>query len=72
MSEFMTAKDFAAKIEWEGGVSDALDYGLKHTALDPNDSESADLRSKWKEIEDAWSEVDALQSELNRIIEQII
>lgn len=48
---YMSPFDFASKIDWEGGVMSALDYGLKHDELDPNDPASAKLREAWKELE---------------------
>lgn len=38
---YMSPFDFASKIDWQGGVMSALDYGLKHDELDPNDPASA-------------------------------
>lgn len=51
MSEFMTPTNFAAKVDWEGGIHGALGYGLKHTHLDPDDPASAELRAAWAELE---------------------
>lgn len=39
MLERMTDEEFIAKVEWEGGFLDALDYGLTHKRLDPEGSE---------------------------------
>lgn len=49
--EFMTPARFASKVEWEGGVDGALEYGLKHTHLDPDDPGSAVLRAEWLALE---------------------
>ena len=49
---FMCAEDFAAKIEWEGGIYAALDYGLKSSDLDPDDESVKDLREAWRALED--------------------
>jgi hypothetical protein len=38
----MTESDFAAKVEWEGGVIDALEYGLL-----PGDVEPGQLHDAW-------------------------
>lgn len=57
MAEFMTAAGFAAKVEWEGGVLEALDYGLKHTHLDPADHEAAALREAWADLERLYAPV---------------
>lgn len=57
MTDFMTVGDFAAKVEWEGGVVDALDYGLKADDLDPDDEASKPLREAWAEMERIYREV---------------
>lgn len=38
----MTEEDFAEKVQWEGGVIDALEYGLKAEHVEPGD-----LRNDW-------------------------
>ena len=53
-SEYMTVEDFAAKAGWEGGILGALDYGLKHTDLDPADETAKPLRAAWKRLEDVY------------------
>lgn len=46
----MTAREFADKIEWEGGIYEAYEYGLKDTHL----AEAfAGLRNAWKAFTDA-------------------
>ena len=51
MAEYMTLEDFLAKVSWEGGVFEALEYGLHHTHLDPNDTGSIEVRTIWQELE---------------------
>ncbi len=58
----MDKADFVSKIEWEGGIYDALEYGLKHTDLDEGEDDS--LRS-------AWAEAEALYARLEQAIEAI-
>ena len=41
----MNRADFLAKIEWEGGVYDALVYGLKPDDLDEGEDDG--LRQEW-------------------------
>ena len=55
-TEYMTPARFASKVEWEGGVQDALDYGLKATDLDPEDPNSRELREAWGELERIYRE----------------
>jgi hypothetical protein len=45
--------DFLGKIDWEGGVVDALEYGLT-TERYPNLPQR--LRDKWVELREAWNE----------------
>lgn len=68
--EYMSADDFAAKVEWEGGVVDALEYGLKHTDLDPNDELSRDLREAWKEAERIFR--DGFEAACDRVQEAMV
>ncbi len=49
--DYLSVDAFAGKVEWEGGIVDALDYGLKHTDLDPNQPDSAKLREAWARLE---------------------
>lgn len=56
MPEYMDVDSFAAKVDWEGGVIDALDYGLKADDLDPADERSKPLREAWAEMERIYRE----------------
>ena len=51
-SNELTLVEFASKVEWEGGVFDALQYGLKSTDIDidsdPNARRLADI---WEALE---------------------
>lgn len=65
----MTESDFAAKIEWEGGIVDALEYGLKYS-----DCEPGELRNAWEKLEVKWAtiqdEINAVEDILNQIEEE--
>lgn len=61
----MNQQDFAAKIEWEGGIIDALDYGLK--ADDLGDQTSA-LALAWRELETAWQQVKPLIEKVEALL----
>ncbi len=50
----MTPEEFASKIEWEGGIFEALDYGLKSTDIDPTAPKAAELIEIWRELESAF------------------
>lgn len=45
MKYTMTEQEFANKIEWEGGILDALDYGLT-----PEDVEGGELQDAWRTL----------------------
>lgn len=60
MSEYMSAKRFAEKAEWEGGFFEALDYGLRAAHLDPTDKDSVGLRAAWSDLEDAYAGIRVL------------
>lgn len=47
----MTEDEFLGKVEWEGGVVDALEYGLHaEVLLDQN----TELASRWRALEQEW------------------
>ena len=47
----MTEDKFIGKIHWEGGVLDALEYGLHVQDLDDQTTEFA---AHWRELETIW------------------
>lgn len=51
MPEPMTLENFAAKIGWEGGVAESLDYGLT-----PDDAPEGELRDLWQAAYDIWTQ----------------
>jgi len=55
----MNARNLAAKVEWEGGIFEALSYGIRSTDIE--DEELADL---WAELEDHW---EAMQETFNKV-----
>ena len=67
--ELMSAKDFAAKVEWEGGILEALDYGLKHTDLAADDPDAADLRAGWKTLEEMYEEMKPALHDMEGLLE---
>lgn len=68
---FSTPEEFASKISWEGGVVDALEYGLKSTDLDPDDEGSRDLRAAWIRCEDLWEEMRLAIQRVDEVLEDI-
>ena len=47
----MTEEEFANKIEWEGGIIGALEYGLRAKDLADRNSE---LYTAWKDLQQIW------------------
>jgi hypothetical protein len=60
----MTEQEFAAKVIWEGGIFDALEYGLKSADCDPGK-----LRDLWTRLEYHWIDVEPLAEEIEKRIE---
>lgn len=56
-------RDTLNKISWEGGVIDALEYGIKH-----DDFDNKELRRIWRMLESYGKEI----GNLSRIIDQAI
>lgn len=55
MEDLMTEEEFAGKIEWEGGVLEALSYGLKWESCEPGE-----LRTMWKSLQAAYDGIHPL------------
>lgn len=52
MSDFETMEDFVAKVDWEGGVIAAMQYGLfAHDIPDDGSEESVELYRAWEELQ---------------------
>lgn len=64
----MNMQDFIAKIKWEGGVIDALDYGLSSEDLDVTDETSRKLVVMWYDAEIEWSSLASLIGEIDELI----
>jgi hypothetical protein len=61
VSRYVTRADVAAKVEWEGGVTEALDYGLK----------VADMPAGDKELQQAWAAAEAAFGALNPAVDVV-
>lgn len=64
----MNEERFASKVEYEGGIFDALDYGLRSTDLDDQDS---DLAVAWEALEKAFDNMRPALAEVERILEDL-
>ena len=54
------------KVEWEGGVMDALDYGI-HVADMPDGDE--ELTAAWQALEDAFNVLQPLADAVEKLLE---
>lgn len=67
MREPMSEEDFAAKIHWEGGIMDALDYGLRSEDVVPGD-----LHNLWEELEGYWAQMQSTVYELDDYVGELL
>lgn len=64
----MTPAEFAGKVEWEGGVLDALDYGLRADDLDDSNPE---LKAAWRDLARRWAEVEPDVRNVERMLDEL-
>lgn len=64
----MKLDDFLAKIEWEGGAIEALEYGLRASDIDP--TEDSNIRGAWERLEDLYEQMKPSVDEMQRLIEE--
>lgn len=69
MRDNMSASDFEAKIEWEGGAYDAWEYGLKASDLAPS---LVELRKAWEAFDAAMQEASGALMEFNEALERAL
>jgi hypothetical protein len=58
--------DLEGKIDWEGGYSSALEYGIDIEEYDV----SEELKAAWYEMEDRFGEFESEEANVNRLIEE--
>lgn len=63
---FDTREDFAAKVEWEGGVFEALDYGLTISDVPDDDTE---LKEVWGQLETLYKQIAPLIDKVDGFFE---
>lgn len=66
MSEPMSAADFAGKVMWEGGITEALDYGLK-----PEDAPEGPIRDAWTRAYALWQQMEPVMHEIDSLLEAV-
>lgn len=64
MREPMTAQDFAGKVEWEGGILEAVDYGLK-----PEDAPEGPLRELWAQLVAQYALIEPIMRKVQRALD---
>ena len=57
----------AAKIEWEGGIVTALDYGIKAADMPEGDTELAEA---WDRLETAWHRLEPLVAVVETMLDE--
>lgn len=62
----MTEQEFAQKIDWEGGILEALGYGLR-----PDDAPPGELRDAWAELRAAFEDMRPLVRRVEGILDRI-
>jgi len=54
MADKMTEQEFARKVEGEGGIIGALEYGLRASELADQESQ---LAKRWHHLEKGWAKL---------------
>lgn len=65
----MTPEEFAAKVHWEGGVIDALEYGLKAEDMDGSDP---GLQTKWAVLVEQYAKIEPLVRKMELLLEELV
>lgn len=63
---FEDREALAAKIEWEGGVLEALDYGITTEMMPEGDTE---LAGAWAKLEAAWKQLSPLADAIRKMLD---
>lgn len=66
MSKFYDLEDLCAKVDWEGGVDQAISYGIKASDIDP---ELSELRAAWDEAVEKYNEYEPIEAEIYAMLE---
>jgi hypothetical protein len=62
----MTPGEVSYKIDWEGGIFEALDYGLKSSDIEPGA-----LRDAWLKLEQAHAKMIPLVDDVEELLEDL-
>ena len=64
-NRFGSREDLAAKIEWEGGILEAVDYGIKAADMPEGDAELAEA---WGKLEASFGETSKLADAVEKLL----
>lgn len=68
MSErFASRADVAGKVSWEGGIIEALEYGIHASHMPAGDDE---LTAAWQALEDAFNALQPLAATVGDLLEE--
>ena len=65
MGKFASRAELAGKIAWEGGITEAVDYGIKADDMPEGDGE---LEQAWLELEQAHEEYERATFAVERLL----
>jgi hypothetical protein len=68
----MSASRFANKVHCEGGIVEALEYGLTVDDLDPDDPRGWTLRQAWGELADLWAEMSPVVERVDYLLGDLL
>jgi len=63
MAEPLTLQELHEKIDWEGGIVEAVEYGLR-----PDQMPSESLRAAWQALVDALQEAEKARRAVDRLL----
>lgn len=67
-TRFESREALAAKIAWEGGLIESLDYGIRPEDMPEGDTELAEA---WKALYDAYQVVDRLADKVDELLPEL-
>jgi len=66
---FRNRLELAGKVEWEGGLIEALGYGITADMMPEDDDE---LTEAWTALKAAYSQVEALARPVEKMLEEAV
>jgi hypothetical protein len=61
--QMMNARELARKVEWEGGILGALEYGIRHEEID-----DPELAALWRRLETIYDQLRPCMRAANRLL----